>query len=51
MNVGQRRAYEARKKKQKEFAVIFARVFTLMVKDNLVSKDKSFNVVDLSKQY
>ena len=51
MNVGARRTYEAKKKKMKEFAVIFAGIFTTMVRDHMVGQDSRLKVLDLTTEY
>ena len=51
MTVGQRRTYEAKMKKMKEFAVIFEGIFKLMVKDQMVSSNNDLKVLEFGKEY
>ena len=51
MNVGQRRQYEANKKKQKENKEKFAILFKAMVKNHLINLDYELHVLDLTENY
>ena len=51
MNVGQRRQYEANKKKEKENSEKFALLFKGMVKNHLINQDPELQVLDLTDNY
>ena len=51
MNVGQRRQYEANKKKEKENSEKFALLFKGIVKNHLINQDPELQVLDLTDNY